>query len=84
MLKIVVEPGDGIGTVRAEGQMIGPWVAELRRSCEELVQAGVKPIVDLAGVSFVDRDGLDLLRTLGRRGVALVNCSSFVAEQLKG
>lgn len=84
MLKIVIEPKDGVGMVRADGQMIGPWVNELRRSCEELARAGMEPIVDLAGVSFVDSEGVDLLRALGNRGVAIVNCSSFVAEQLKG
>jgi hypothetical protein len=84
MLKIVVEPRGGVGMVRAEGQMIGPWVHELGRSCDELVGAGLEPIVDLGGVSFVDRAGVELLRALGHRGVAIVNCSTFVAEQLKG
>lgn len=84
MLRIVVESGEGVGTVRAEGQMIGPWVDEVRRSCEEVRRAGMEPIVDLAQVSFVDREGVALLRDLGRRGVALVNCSGFVAELLKG
>jgi hypothetical protein len=58
MLKIVVESRDGASFVRAEGQMIGPWVNELRRSLEELVREGVEPIVDLNGVSFVDREGV--------------------------
>jgi anti-anti-sigma regulatory factor len=84
MLKIVVESRDGVSFVRAEGQMIGPWVSELRRSLEELVQEGVEPIIDLSGVSFVDREGVHLLRTLEDRGVAVVNSSRFVAEQLKG
>jgi hypothetical protein len=84
MLKIVVESRDGVGLVRAEGQMIGPWVNELRKSLEEVTRAGVTPTIDLKGVSFVDREGVDLLRTLGDRGVAVLNCSSFVAEQLKG
>lgn len=84
MLKIVVESRDGVGLVRAEGQMIGPWVNELRHSLEALVRTGAAPTIDLKGVSFVDREGLDLLRTLEGRGVAVVNCSHFVAEQLKG
>jgi hypothetical protein len=84
MLKIVVESRDGASFVRAEGQMIGPWVNELRRSLEELVREGVEPTVDLNGVSFVDREGVHLLRSLGDRGVAVVNSSSFVAAQLKG
>jgi uncharacterized protein YoaH (UPF0181 family) len=39
--------------------------------------------VDLADVGFVDREGIELLQTLGARGVAVVNASRFVAEQLK-
>ena len=70
--------------MRAEGQVIGPWVNEPRRSCEELIGAGMEPIVDLAGVSFVGHEAVDLPRTLRNRGVAVVNCSSFVAQQLKG
>jgi hypothetical protein len=84
MLRIAIESKDGVSIVLAEGQMIGPWVSEFRRSCEELVRAGREPVVDLARVSFVDREAVDVLRTLGSRGVAVVNCSSFVAEQLKG
>jgi len=39
--------------------------------------------VDLREVTFVDRDGVELLCGLRGRQVALVNCSPFVAEQLK-
>jgi anti-anti-sigma regulatory factor len=84
MLRIMVEARDGGSVVRAEGQMIGAWVDELRRSLEEATRAGMTVTVDLAGVSFVDRRGVDLLRALAHRGVAVVNCSGFVAEQLKG
>jgi hypothetical protein len=34
-------------------------------------------------VAFVDRDGLDLLRSLADGGVSLVNASPFVTEQLR-
>jgi len=40
--------------------------------------------LDLADVSFVERRGVELLRTLGGRGVPLLHCSAFVTEQLKG
>ena len=49
-----------------------------REAVEETVRAwGLK-----AEVAFVDREGLELLCSLGRRGVRL-DCSGFVAEQLK-
>jgi RNA polymerase sigma-70 factor (ECF subfamily) len=39
--------------------------------------------LDLAEVAFLDRDGVALLRRYRIRDVTLVNCSPFVAEQLK-
>ncbi len=83
MLKIVAMESPAGGTVlNLEGQIIGPWVEELRRTCDGLVENGVMTL-DLARVSFVERRGLDLLRALAARGVRLRRCSAFVAEQLK-
>ncbi len=84
MLKIVIEGNGTSGAVRAEGRVIGPWVGELARACEPLLAAGPGLVVDLGGVSFVDRDGVELLRRLIGQGATVVNTSRFVAEQLKG
>ena len=84
MLKIVVESGAANRTVRVEGRVIGAWVGELARSCDQLLAAGAELVIDLGAVSFVDRDGVELLRHLAARGAAVVNASRFVAEQLKG
>ena len=84
MLRIwSVEPPEGTVILRLEGRLIGPWVEELRRSCDRVLPAGVKLTLDFSEVSFVDRNGIELIRTLGKRNVALLNCSPFVAEQLK-
>ncbi len=84
MLRIVlVEPANGTVALRLEGRVIGPWVEELRRSCEPVLATGARLRIDLTDVSFVDRDGVELFRRLRSRRGALVNCSPFVAEQLK-
>jgi anti-anti-sigma regulatory factor len=84
MLKIVAEAGEnGSFVLRLEGRVIGPWVKELRRSCERTLATATGLTLDLSHVSFLDRDGVELLRSLGVRDVVLVNCSPFVAEQLK-
>jgi len=83
MLKIVVTEPEGDGAIlRLEGQIIGPWVDELQRACERLLGASCLTL-DLSNVSFVERRGVELLRSLGTRGVPLLHCSPFVAEQLK-
>ena len=83
MLKIVTIGPEADGAVlRLEGQIIGPWIDELQRTCDRLLT--VSPItLDLSHVSFVERRGVELLRSLGIRGVPLLHCSPFVTEQLK-
>ena len=84
MLRIsTVESSDQPATLRLEGQIAGRWVGELRKSCERELSKDKRLIVDLADVSFVDRDGITLLTTLANRQVALVNPQPFVAELLK-
>jgi len=83
VLKIVtVEPEASQAVLQLEGQVIGPWVDELRRTCDGML--GHRAVVlDLARVSFVERRGVELLCALRNRGVLLLRCSPFVAEQLK-
>ena len=70
-----------------EGQVTGLWVEEVRRACNEAIASngrGAHPLVlDLAGVSFIDNDGVALFRDLTARGVTFTNGSIFVTEQLK-
>jgi anti-anti-sigma factor len=74
--------------LRLEGQVTGPWVEELRRVCTETVgnngHSTQQLVIDLAGVSFLDADGIALFAELAARRVLFTNCSSFVAEQLRG
>ena len=71
-------------TLQLEGQIVGRWVEELKRSCEELNANGDGLVLDLVGVSFIDTDGLTLLGDLTHRKVSLVNASPFITEVLKG
>jgi len=80
----LLDQKDGTTTLELAGRVVGPWVDELSRSCERILSVGGALSVDLGGVSFVDRAGVEFLQQLRTRAVALVNCSPFVAEQLKG
>ncbi len=85
MLRIeLLDQKDGTTTLELAGRVVGPWVDELSRSCERILRVGGMLSVDLRAVSFVDRDGVEFLQRLRGQAVALVNCSPFVAEQLKG
>jgi hypothetical protein len=85
VLKIsIIEATDQAVTIRLEGQVRGLWVEELRRACEQLLAGGSGLRLDLNDVSFVDMHGVALCRSLRDRHVAILHCSPFVAEQLKG
>ena len=84
MLRISTDTSmDGSTLLRMEGRVIGPWVAEMRRSCEQVLASGCRLMLDLSEVSFVDRDGIALFQHLRGRQVHFINCSPFLTEQLK-
>jgi len=86
MLKISRKAGPGSESVLTiEGTLGGAWVLEVRSACDELLQLGKRVRLDLSGVTFVDRAGNELLRTLrADRRVVIESASAFVAELLKG
>ena len=83
MLRITrLEGRDSISTLRLEGKLLGPWVTELARSCNELPCPPKCLRLDLSAVTFVDGPGVALLRDLLARGATLAACSGLVAELL--
>ena len=84
MLKISqVEPVNHAVTLRLEGRVVGPWVTELQKSCEAVLTRGQSLKLHLADVEFMDAPGVALLSSLRSRGVSLLECPPFAAEQLK-
>ncbi|HEX4143062.1 MAG TPA: hypothetical protein VHY91_05895 [Pirellulales bacterium] len=83
MLRISDVSGqEGVPTLKVEGKLRGPWVAELARACDQRQSSGAGLSLDLAAVYFVDGAGVELLRGLLARGVTLGACSGLVAELL--
>ena len=83
MLRITLLSRKGLGlTIKLEGVLLGPWVASVRDAC---AARGLRPLplrLDLAAVSYVDTEGIQLLRDLVAEGVEIATCSSFVGELL--
>jgi hypothetical protein len=83
MLRISISGASAAdGTVKLEGKLLGPWVEEVRHHFMA-VDRGLLPRLDLSCVTFVDRDGTELLRQLLRQGIQIESCSAFVAELLR-
>jgi hypothetical protein len=80
---MIVECESGRTTLELEGQLIGPWIGELERLCAPLVRRGAPLALDLRAVSFVAREGVELLCRLRKQSVTIEECSTFVFEQLR-
>jgi hypothetical protein len=85
MLRITVVESSAIAvTLRAEGQITGPWVEELRTACNVHTSPhDVQLSLELADISFADNAGITLLRELRNRGVGFIRPTPFLAEQLR-
>ena len=70
-------------TLRLAGRLAGEWVGELKRECAVMHAEHGHVVLDFADVIFVDRAGSTLVRSLLDEGISLINCSSFITEQLK-
>ena len=70
-------------TLKLEGRVVGPWVGELSQVCDVLLTEERSLKLDLSDVTFVDASGVAVLYSLKTRGVAFINCSPFVEQQLK-
>lgn len=69
--------------LRLEGELAGPWVTEVGRVCNGVVNSQQPLFIDLKEVSFVDREGIRLLASLLAQTVELKGCSPFLREQLR-
>jgi anti-anti-sigma regulatory factor len=76
------DSSDSIRTLKLEGKLVGPWVDELSRVCDEPRNATSGLCLDLAAVSFIDAVGVKLLNDLILRGVTIEGCSGYITELL--
>ncbi len=88
MLRITVEEGDDRISLRLEGRMCGPWIGELRTSWSKARASrfGRKLVVDLRGVTFIDREGREVLLSIHREGAELLcqGClNELIVEEIK-
>jgi hypothetical protein len=66
-----------------EGQIVAEWVLLLEDECLELLRTGCRVLLDLSGVSYLDRRAAQLLRELESRSVRLINCPPLVDELVR-
>ena len=84
MLRILrTEPEEGVVVLVLEGHVAGEWVELLDRECSDVRRSGSRVSLDLSGVTFIGRSGLETLGRLGRGGVEVRGCSPLIADMLE-
>jgi len=68
-----------------QGRLVGLWVNELRRSWKEIHRTDnkLKCVVDLNDVTFIDKKGERLLRTMSKEGVQFVASGIYIKHWLQ-
>jgi ABC-type transporter Mla MlaB component len=86
-LRITIKQDPTTATLKLEGRLAGPWIAECVQAWQTLAPSlGPKTLhVDLCGLTFVDRGGADLLAEIysKHRAQFLTNTplTKYFAEQ---
>ncbi len=70
-------------TLQLDGRVSGQWVELLRETAESALDAGMTLFMDLKNITFIDCDGIALIRNLIERGVRHANAPLFVADQIR-
>jgi anti-anti-sigma regulatory factor len=68
-----------------QGQLVGPWVQELRVLWKKKRQAytGQRCVLDLNDVTFIDQTGERLLRAICKKGAHLVASGMYTKHVLE-
>jgi len=85
MLRITVQDGPDQVTLKLEGNLTGPWVAELEdawRSARPTL-AGRSLSLDVTAVGYVDNAGKYLLALLRRSGVQVTAAGTVIADLVR-
>jgi anti-anti-sigma regulatory factor len=88
VFRIHIHDRDGATSFVLEGRLVGPWVRELEKCWQRALAAEPRGsiLVNLADVSFVDSDGIDLLTRMCRQGVRLESTGimmNSIVEQIE-
>jgi anti-anti-sigma regulatory factor len=68
-----------------QGRLVGLWVSELRRNWKKTHRAkdNRRCVVDLNDVTFIDKKGETLLRTMSKQGAQLIATGIYIKHVLQ-
>jgi anti-anti-sigma regulatory factor len=85
VLRITTVDGNGqIPTLKLEGRIDAAQSGELTRAAMLAFAGSARLLLDMSGVTFVDRAGVTVVHGLCIRGAELTGCSPFIETLLNG
>ena len=70
-------------TLKLEGRIVGQWVNELNKECKKYMGKRSRLNLDLSGATFVDDQGIKMLRAVVGDQVKLIRSSLLLSELLE-
>ena len=85
MLKITITETQIGSRWILQGQLVGPWVNELRRcwKAKHATESRKRCVVDLNDVTFIDKSGERLLRAMSKTGADLTSNGMYTKHLLE-
>ena len=66
--------------LKVEGRIVSSWVGLLENKCRKLLQNQSTVVLDFSEVTFIDAQGLAMLKRLASPQLLLVNSPPFIEE----
>jgi len=85
LIRILRDEGEGRRLIlRIHGHLVAQCSEVLERACLESSGAGGRIVLDLSGLGFLGRPGVEMLGRLERAGViTIVGCAPLIADTLQ-
>lgn len=85
MLRIteISEIADSV-TLKVEGRIVSEWVTVLEQECLKWLRAKPEVLLDFSEVTFIDHNGVAMLKRIASANLRLINCPALIHEMLNG
>ncbi len=70
-------------TLKVEGQIVSLSVSVLEQECLTSMQGNQKVVLDFSDVTFIDSQGMLMLKRIKRGNLKIINCSDLIDDCLK-
>ena len=85
MLRIteISESADSV-TLKVEGRIVSEWIIVLEQECLKWLQAKPEVLLDFSEVTFIEHNGVAMLKRIASSRLRLINCPALIAMLLNG